>query len=135
MAKKKSLQRVLVLLFGTAFVGSTVFMLVGSFWRRPSTPIADSNLPTEAPAVNSRDNLTARLETQAIGYEKLLEKEPENTTILTNLVQIRLEMGDLEGAVDPLTKLVQLQPERTELATILNQIQARLAEQKSPSQE
>ncbi|MDJ0534934.1 MAG: tetratricopeptide repeat protein [Xenococcaceae cyanobacterium MO_207.B15] len=131
---KKSLQRGLVLLFGTAFVGSTVFMLVGSFWRRPSTPIADSNLPTEAPAVNSRDNLTARLETQAIGYEKLLEKEPENTTILTNLVQIRLQMGDLEGAVDPLTKLVQLQPERTELATILNQIQARLAESESASE-
>ena len=132
---KKALQRFLVLLFGTAFVGSTVFMIVGSFWRRqPSTPITDSTVPTEVPEVNSRDNLTARLEAQAIGYEKLLQKEPENTTILTNLVRIKIELGDLEGAVNPLTKLVKLQPDRTELAAILNDIETRLAEQQSPSE-
>ena len=133
---KKALQRVLVLIFGAAFIGSTVFMLVGSFWRRQSsTPITDAAVSTEVPEINSRDNLTARLEAQAIGYEKLLEKEPENTTILTNLVQIRIEMGDLEGAVAPLTQLVRLQPERPELAAILNELETRLADQKSSSEE
>ncbi|HHP7229541.1 MAG TPA: tetratricopeptide repeat protein [Xenococcaceae cyanobacterium] len=133
---RKVLQRVLVLLFGAAFVGSTVFMLAGSLLRRQaSTPVADTPVATEVPEANTQASLTARLEAQAVGYEKLLEKEPENTTILTNLVQIKLEMGDLEGAVDPLTKLVKLQPERPELAAILNEIETRLAEPPSPSQE
>ena len=132
--KQKALKRVLVVLFGSAFVGSTVFMLMGSILGRqeqPSTPIANSNVADEAPEVNPRNNLNARLQSQIIGYEKLLEKEPENTTILTNLIRIKLEMGDLEGAVAPLTKLAKLQPERTELVAILKEIETKLAEQKA----
>lgn len=132
--KQKALKRILVVLFGSAFVGSTVFMLMGSILGRreqPSTPIADSNVADEAPEVNYRNNLNARLQSQIIGYEKLLEKEPENTTILTNLIRIKLEMGDLEGAVPPLTKLAKLQPERTELVAILKEIETKLAEQKA----
>ena len=126
--------RVLVVLFGSAFVGSTVFMLMGSILGRreqPPTPIANSNVPDEAPEVNYGNNLNARLQSQIIGYEKLLAKEPENTTILTNLIRIRLEMGDLEGAVEPLTKLAKLQPERAELVAILEEIETKLAEQKA----
>ncbi|MDJ0649520.1 MAG: tetratricopeptide repeat protein [Xenococcaceae cyanobacterium MO_188.B19] len=132
--KQKALKRILVVLFGSAFVGSTVFMLMGSILGRrepPATPIADSNVADEAPEVNYRNNLNARLQSQIIGYEKLLEKEPENTTILTNLIRIKLEMGDLEGAVAPLTKLAKLQPERTELVAILKEIETKLAEQKA----
>ena len=132
--KQKALKRVLVVLFGSAFVGSTVFMLMGSLFARreqPHTPTADSTVPYEAPEVNQTNNLNSRLQSQIIGYEKLLEKEPENTTILTNLVRIRLEMGDLEGAVEPLTKLAKLQPERTELAAILQEIETKLAEDKA----
>ncbi len=135
--KQKAFKRVLVVLFGSAFVGSTVFMLMGSILGRreqPSTPIADSTVPDEAPEVNYRNNLNSRLQSQIIGYEKLLEKEPENTTILTNLIRIRLEMGDLEGAVEPLTKLAKLQPERTELVAILKEIETQLAEQKATTE-
>ncbi len=129
--KQKALQRILVLLFGSAFVGSTVFMLVGSLSgrQRSSLPVTDSNVANEVTEVPPKDSLTARLESQAIGYERLLEKEPENTTILTSLVRIRLEMGDLEGAVAPLTQLTKLQPERKELVEILQQIETKLAEQ------
>ena len=128
--KQKALQRILVLLFGSAFVGSTVFMLVGSLSGRqqPSVPVTDSSVNNAVPEVPPKDNLTARLEAQAIGYERLLEKEPENTTILTSLVRIRLEMGDLAGAVAPLTQLSKLQPERKELVDILQEIETKLAE-------
>ena len=136
-AKQKAFKRVLVVLFGSAFVGSTVFMLMGSLLGRreqSSTHITDPTVPDEAPEVNYRNNLNSRLQSQIIGYEKLLEKEPENTTILTNLIRIRLEMGDLEGAVEPLTKLAKLQPERTELVAILKEIETQLAEQKATTE-
>ena len=132
--KKKPIKRILVILFGSAFVGSTVFMLIGSlFGRREQPPIhtADSTVSNEAPEVNYRNNAQSRLQAQIVGYEKLLEKEPENTTILTNLIRIRLEIGDLEGAVEPLTKLAKLQPERTELVAILKEIETKLAEEKA----
>ena len=132
--KKKPIKRILVILFGSAFVGSTVFMLIGSlFGRREQPPInaANSTVSNEAPEVNYRNNARARLEAQIVGYEKLLEKEPENTTILTNLIRIRLEIGDLEGAVEPLTKLAKLQPERAELVAILEEIETKLAQEKA----
>ncbi len=131
---KKSLKRILIILFGSAFVGSTVFMLIGSLLPRQqhSAPIADSSTNAEeVPEVNYQDNARSRLQAELIGYEKLLTKEPENTTVLTNLVRLRLTIGDLEGAVTDLNKLIKLQPERTELVAALQDIEAELAKQKT----
>lgn len=131
---KKSLKRILIILFGSAFVGSTVFMLIGSLLPRQqhSAPIADSSTNAEeVPEVNYQDNARSRLQAELIGYEKLLAKEPENTTVLNNLVRLRLTIGDLEGAVTDLNKLIKLQPERTELVAALQDIEAELAKQKT----
>ena len=70
--------------------------------------------------VLSQQQLT-KLEAEANGYQKVLEREPENNTALTGLLKIRLQEKDIEGAIAPLEKLAKLNPEQTEYANLLAQ--------------
>ena len=63
----------------------------------------------------------AKLEAEANGYQKVLEREPNNNTALKGLLEIRLEQKDLEGAIQPLESLAQLNPEQTEYTILLAQ--------------
>lgn len=62
-----------------------------------------------------------RLEAEAHGYQKVLEREPNNNTALTGLLKIRLQQKDLQGAIAPLEKLAKLNPEQTEYTNLLAQ--------------
>ena len=68
----------------------------------------------------------ARLEAEASGYQKVLEREPDNNTALTGLLQIRLQQKDLAGAIAPLEKLAKLNPEQTEYTILLAQAKQQL---------
>ena len=68
----------------------------------------------------SKEQLT-KLEAEANGYQKVLEREPNNNTALTGLLKIRLQQKDLPGAIAPLEKLAKLNPEQTEYANLLAQ--------------
>ena len=68
----------------------------------------------------SQQELT-KLEAEASGYQKVLEREPNNDTALNGLLKIRLEQKDLEGAIAPLSKLAQIHPEQTEYNILLAQ--------------
>ena len=70
--------------------------------------------------VLSKEQLT-KLEAEANGYQKVLEREPNNNTALTGLLKIRLQQKDLPGAIAPLEKLAKLNPEQTEFANLLAQ--------------
>jgi len=52
----------------------------------------------------------------------VLEREPGNMTALEGLVKVRLEMGDKQGAIDPLERLVRLYPEREDYKVVLEQV-------------
>ena len=75
--------------------------------------------------VLSQQELT-KLEAEASGYQKVLEREPNNNTALTGLLQIRLQQKDLQGAIAPLEKLAKLNPEQTEYANLLAQAKQQL---------
>ncbi len=62
-----------------------------------------------------------KLEAEANGYQKVLEREPENDTALRGLVEIRLKQKDLEGAIAPLEKLAQIHSEQNEYTILLAQ--------------
>ncbi len=63
----------------------------------------------------------ARLDAEASGYEKVLQREPDNETALRGLLQIRLEQKELEQAILPLEKLARLHPQQSEYAILLAQ--------------
>ncbi|MEO0015127.1 MAG: hypothetical protein RLZZ535_3516 [Cyanobacteriota bacterium] len=63
----------------------------------------------------------ALMEAEASGYQKVLEREPNNDTALNGLLKIRLQQKDLNSAIAPLEKLAKLHPEQTEYSTLLAQ--------------
>lgn len=62
-----------------------------------------------------------KLEAEANGYQKVLEREPENDTALRGLLEIRLKQKDLPGAIAPLEKLAQIHSEQSEYTILLAQ--------------
>ena len=68
----------------------------------------------------------AILEAEASGYQKVLEREPNNETALNGLFEIRLQQKDISGAIAPLEKLAKLHPQQSEYAVLLAQAKQQL---------
>jgi tetratricopeptide (TPR) repeat protein len=68
----------------------------------------------------------ALMEAEASGYQKVLEREPNNDTALNGLLKIRLQQKDLNSAIAPLETLAKLHPEQTEYSTLLAQAKSQI---------
>ena len=127
--RKKPLQRILVGFFGLFFLISS-----GGFVVR----LLLNNDESSAPSA-SESSLDEQLATRARGYEKVIEREPDNALALRGLVEIRLQMQDYQGAIAPMEKLIELYPEQEEfkalLAVIKQQVEVeQVNEEESESQ-
>ncbi len=76
--------------------------------------------PNSEVVVLSQQEL-AKLEAEASGYQKVLEREPDNNTALSGLLRIKLQQKDIPGAIVPLEKLANLNPGQTEYGVLLAQ--------------
>ena len=76
--------------------------------------------PNSEVVVLSQQEL-AKLEAEASGYQKVLEREPDNNTALNGLLKIKLQQKDIPGAIAPLEKLAKLNPGQTEYGVLLAQ--------------
>ena len=124
--KNKSLQRLLVVVFGLAFIGSTGAVIVGGLLNREGATASQSAYP-EAPSP------AEQLQSQAQGYAKVLEREPEKQTALLGLLQINLQTGDLKSAIPTLKKLIAINPGRTDLTNLLAELEGELVKQSTNS--
>lgn len=119
-----------VLVFAVVgLLGGTIYpltMMMNSGTPTANAPASPSANPTaspsgapspSAPAADPR----ADLKKQAEAYELLLQREPDNQTALRGLLEARLGMADVKGAIAPLEKLVQINPQDTKLAVLLAQ--------------
>jgi cytochrome c-type biogenesis protein CcmH/NrfG len=113
-SRKNPFFRILIIISGLSFAGSTLFGLFGLFTK------AFQDEPSTAQSAAVSKN--AQLEAQEQGYELVLQREPENQIALKGLVQVRLQMDDLQGAVAPLEKLVELNPEQAAYKALLAQV-------------
>lgn len=118
----KPIQRILVILSGIAFAGSTVIGMAELF---TNTSHKNQNTPTTV--AQSKD---LKLKEQERGYELVIKREPNNQLALQGLVQTRLQMNDLKGAVEPMEKLVKLNPDNPEYKALLAGIKQRLGSSK-----
>jgi cytochrome c-type biogenesis protein CcmH/NrfG len=96
------------------FGGSTLFTLVPMF----KDALQRQNQP-QTTEVNSAE---VQLKAQEKGYQSVLQREPENLTALEGLVNVRLQLNDPKGAIEPLEKLVKLRPEREDYKALLVQL-------------
>ncbi len=112
-SKSKTLQRVLILVFGLAFLGSSGFFLIDMFaGDRDPRQTASTSESTSTSA-------TEQLKAQAKGYEAVLVREPDNPVALQGLTKTRLDMQDFQGAIAPLEKLTKLYPQEQQLQALL----------------
>ena len=112
---------VVLVLAVIGFVGFSMFPLISSAFK-------ENQLSTGATPPASSQTLEtsqkSQLEQQARGYELVLEREPDNQTALRGLVEARIQLRDLEGALAPLEKLAASNPNQTEVRLILGQLYA-----------
>lgn len=118
MSEKKPLKRIISLVSAVAFLGSTGFALAGLFSSALQEP--EKSAQTQAGSADQQ------LQAKERGYELVLEREPENQVALQGLVEARLQMNDLEGAIKPLEKLVELNPKQAEYKALLAGIKQRM---------
>jgi tetratricopeptide (TPR) repeat protein len=76
-------------------------------------------------AVATEPNLsaaqTSQIQAQAQGYDRVLQKEPENQVALKGLLDARLQLGDIKGSLLPLEKIAALNPQTPDYTVLLAQ--------------
>jgi cytochrome c-type biogenesis protein CcmH/NrfG len=121
---KNLFQKIFVIASGVAFLGMMLFPML-SIFQTPS--------PAPGQAGESAPTDKAKIAEIAKGYEKVLEREPDNPTALQGLVEARLQLQDLPGSIAPLEKLVKLYPEETRLKQLLDAIKKQVNQGQTPS--
>lgn len=127
---KKILQKTFIIASGLAFLGMmTVPMLTVLRGNANQTEV---QVPSQgAPQQPTAADLE-RLKNLAGGYEKVLQREPDNPNALQGLVEARLQMGDLAGAIAPMEKLTKIYPEEKGLKQLLEAIKLQVKNPQLP---
>lgn len=121
-----------------------IFLLVGaigflSFAVVPvitgvlETPQVSNSSTTVAAQPNNEANLE-NLKAQEKGYELVLQREPENETAMLGLLQVRMQLNDIPGTVEPLEKLAELHPNESRYAVLLAQVKRQAGDNEGAAQ-
>ncbi|WP_416673848.1 tetratricopeptide repeat protein [Egbenema bharatensis] len=105
-----------------AFVGLSVAPLIGAFQGTPQI----ANSPTA-----STDD---RLETEARGYEAVLQREPDNESALRGLLAVRIEQGNIPALIPVLERLAADNPEQPDYAVLLGQVKEQVGDLEGAAQ-
>lgn len=109
-------------LLNTVLILATVGLIGVSMVPLLSSTFSSTAQPKTSPsAAQSPEAQKADIEAQARGYEEVVKREPDNQTALRGLLEARLKLNDVKGAIEPLEKLAKLNPESTEYGVLLAQ--------------
>ncbi len=100
------------------FAGSTLFGMVSLF----SSGLSSQHQQKPVAAAVSQESLLAA---QERGYETVLRREPQNQTALEGLANVRLQMNNKLGAIEPLETLVRLHGDRADYQALLGQVKGK----------
>lgn len=115
-----------------AFVGVSILPLITSILQQED--VAQTADPVAPTTPGLTDNEETALQEQAKGYELVLQREPENATALKGLLETRLRLGDIPGAIGPLEKLAALNPEQTEYTVLLAQAKQQVGDKEGAAE-
>jgi tetratricopeptide (TPR) repeat protein len=119
-----------------SFAGSMIALPFASGWQREraAREEAASSPSTAMPGAELTDEQRADLEAQARGYELVLEREPDNPTVLRGLLEVRLQLGDVQGSIMPLERLAELNPDQTDYTVLLAQAREQVGDREGAAQ-
>ncbi|MGB3262368.1 MAG: tetratricopeptide repeat protein [Microcoleus sp.] len=112
--KGNGTKQIFALVSMVGFAGSAIFGIVSLF----GSGLSSQHRQKQATATVSQESLLAA---QERGYETVLRREPQNLTALEGLANVRLQMNNKVGAIEPLEKLVKLNPGRADYKVLLGQ--------------
>ncbi|MEG4419545.1 tetratricopeptide repeat protein [Microcoleus sp. LAD1_D5] len=112
------IKQIFALVSMVGFAGSAIFGMVSLF----GSGLSSQHQQKPATAAVSQESLLA---TQERGYETVLQREPQNQTALEGLANVRLQMNNEKGAIEPLEKLVKLYPDRADYKALLGQVKGK----------
>lgn len=112
--KRDRIKQIFALVSMVSFGGSAIFGIVSLF----SSGLSSQHHQKQAAVVVSQDSLLAA---QERGYVTVLQREPQNVTALEGLANVRLQMNNKVGAIEPLEKLVKLHGDRADYKVLLGQ--------------
>jgi tetratricopeptide (TPR) repeat protein len=109
-----------------ALMGVSIFPML-----QATTNVQPSASPqaTQTPQARAEE-----LKKQADGYAAVLQREPENPTALRGLLEAKLGMGDVKGAIEPLEKLAKLNPQETRYSVLLAQAKQQMGDLEGSAQ-
>ncbi|MGM0456466.1 MAG: tetratricopeptide repeat protein [Cyanobacteriota bacterium] len=118
MSKKRSgwFSRIVLAIGLIAFLGFSIAPLLGGVLQ--ANQGNSSPTPTNTPAAS---NPQEDLQAQERGYKLVLEREPDNRTALRGLIDVRRQLNDIEGTIEPLERLAELNPEESRYWVLLAQ--------------
>lgn len=105
MFRQKLLTQAVLCFSACSFLGSTVFIAINL--------LSNPGSKSEAIASSTANDQEQRLRTVENGYLSVLNREPNNQTALKGLVDTRLQLKNLDGAIESLKRLVELNPQET----------------------
>lgn len=96
------------------------------FFNTQASQQPQANNPTPSPtgSPQQQDDLASK----ARGYEAVLEREPNNQSALQGLIEVRIQQGDIEGALPPLEKLADLNPDQEAYRILLAQAKIQIGD-------
>jgi len=113
------IKQIFALVSMVSFGGSAIFGVVSLF----TSGLSSQHQQKSAPVAVSQESLLAA---QERGYETVLQREPQNQTALEGLANVRLQMNNQGGAIEPLEKLVKLNPDRADYKALLGHAKGKL---------
>ncbi|ERT04476.1 hypothetical protein M595_5571 [Lyngbya aestuarii BL J] len=117
----KRKQKLIALIGTIGFGGSMLFTLV---------PLFKSGLQQQnQPEIIEVESAEMQLKAQEKGYQSVLQREPNNLTALQGLVNVRLQLNDTKGAIEPLEKLVEFSPEREDYIVLLSELKQQIGKE------
>lgn len=128
--KRNPVVSVIVVLAILAFVGFSMIPLVNMVFTDDS-PSTEATTPS-TPTIGAQE--LAKLEKQAEGYELVVQREPDNKTALQGLLETRLKLGDIPGAISPLEQIVKQNPEQTDYGVLLAQAKQHVGDKEGAAQ-
>jgi tetratricopeptide (TPR) repeat protein len=102
-----------------------------SFLGVSIAPLLGSILAPQQPATNkatAQSSEKDKLKNQIEGFEAVLKREPKNRTALEGLVNLRIQLGDIKGSIEPLQTLADSYPEITDYRLVLARTHMELKE-------
>lgn len=124
------------------WVSALVVLAILAFFGVSMIPVVNlvltNNSPSSEPTTASSPIIPtqelAKLEKQAEGYELVVQREPQNSGALRGLLETRLKLGDIQGAIPPLEQIVKLNPEQTDYAVLLAQAKQHIGDKEGAAQ-